>query len=65
MGRPSTLPGPWGALAAKLGGVAALAAALHSTPRAVQFWATGERIPRGPARALIDALFQQHQIPPP
>lgn len=65
MARPSTLPEPWRSLADKLGGVQALAEALHSDSRTVGRWASGERTPRGPARALIDALFQQHKIPPP
>ena len=65
MPRPTTLPEPWRSLAEKLGGVQALADALHSDPSAVRRWATGDRTPGGPARALIEALFRQHQIEPP
>ena len=65
MGRPTTIPEPWRSLAARLGGLQALASALHSDPRTVTRWAAGDREPRGPALALIRALFRQHQIPPP
>ena len=65
MARPSTLPEPWRTLAARLGGVQALADALHSSTRAVRQWAHIQRIPQGPARAAIAALFAAHGMQPP
>lgn len=65
MSRPTTLPEPWRSLADKLGGVQALADALHSDPRTVGRWAAGERTPRGPARALVDALCKRLHVPAP
>lgn len=65
MGRPTTLPEPWRSLAMKLGGVRALAHALCSDPRTVARWANGDRIPRGPARAMIEALFREHGVAAP
>ena len=65
MPRPTTLPEPWRSLAAKLGGVQALADALHSDARTVRRWSIGERIPRGPARALIISTFRNAGIQAP
>ena len=65
MTRPTTLPEPWRTLAARLGGVQALADALHSSTRAVRQWAHGQRRPQGPARAAIEALFAAHGLAAP
>lgn len=65
MPRPSTLPEPWRTLAVRLGGVQALADALHSSPRTVHQWAHGQRRPQGPARAAIQALFAAHGLAVP
>lgn len=79
MPRPISLPEPWLSLAAELerkwieanpgkkspGGVLLTAGALHSNPRTVRRWATGERIPRGPALALINQVFREHGFKPP
>lgn len=62
MPRPSTLPEPWRTLAEKLGGVQALANALHSSTRTINRWANGQRIPRGPALELIRQVFAAHGI---
>ena len=58
MPRPTTLPDPWRSLAAKLGGVQALADALHASPRSIHQWAHGTRKPSRQAQVLIDALMQ-------
>lgn len=65
MPRPSTLPEPWRSMADKLGGVQALADALHSDPRTINRWATGERVPRGPALELIRLEFTKARLPIP
>ena len=79
MPRPTTLPEPWRSLAAELerrwldthpgqscpGGVTLAAEALHSDTSAVRRWATAERTPGGPARALIDQLFRSCGLEPP
>ena len=65
MPRPTSLPEPWRSLALRVGGVEALAEALHSNVSTVRRWAHEERSPAGPARALIRALFEAHGIDPP
>jgi len=65
MPRPPTLPEPWRSLALRVGGVEALAEALHSNPSTVRRWAHGERSPAGPARAMIRALFAAHHLESP
>ena len=65
MGRPPTLPEPWRSLAAKLGGVEALAAALGTTRRTLDHWARGDRHPGGTARQAIRALFEAHDLESP
>jgi uncharacterized membrane-anchored protein len=65
MPRPTTLPEPWRSLAERLGGVQALADALHSAPRTIRQWAHHERTPGRLASAAILALFLAHSIPPP
>ena len=58
MPRPTTLPEPWRSLAAKLGGVQALADRLHASTRSIHQWAHGERRPNRQAQALIDRLMR-------
>ena len=65
MPRPTTLPEPWRTLAVRLGGVQALADALHSSPRTIRQWAHAQRRPQGPAQAAIAALFAAQGIPAP
>jgi DNA-binding transcriptional regulator YiaG len=65
MPRPDSLPEPWHSLAEKLGGVQAFADAMFSTPRAIHQWAHGKRTPRGPARAMLEELFQRHGLTAP
>lgn len=65
MPRPTTLPDPWRSLAAKLGGVQALADALGAGLRTVNDWAAGRRSPRGPSLALIQRVFRDHRLKPP
>ena len=58
MARPTTLPEPWRSLAAKLGGVQALAEVLDCNERTVRRWA--EELPRSRrARDWIHAAFHQ------
>jgi DNA-binding transcriptional regulator YdaS (Cro superfamily) len=54
MPRPTTLPEPWRSLALRLGGVQALADALHASARSVHHWAHGTRKPSRQAQAMID-----------
>lgn len=64
MGRPTTLPEPWASLAAKVGGVRALAEILDCNERTVGRWA--EELPRSRrARDWIRAAFHQAGIEPP
>ena len=65
MGRPPTLPEPWRSLALRVGGVEALAEALHSNVSTVRRWAHEERSPNGPAQALIRATFEAHGLESP
>ena len=65
MPRPTTLPEPWRSLALRVGGVEALAEALHSNVSTVRRWAHEERSPNGPARALIRATFEAHGLESP
>ena len=65
MGRPPTLPEPWRSLAARLGGVEALAAALGTTRRTLDHWARGDRSPSGTSRQAIRALFAAHGFESP
>ena len=65
MPRPPTLPEPWRSLALQVGGVEALAEALHSNVSTVRRWAHEERSPNGPAQALIRALFAEHHLESP
>lgn len=65
MGRPLTLPEPWAALAAQLGGVQALADAAGASPRSIHQWAHGTRRPCGPARLLLRRLFEDAGLPVP
>lgn len=79
MPRPTTLPEPWRSLAETLerqwvashpgqsspGGVTLLADALHSDVSTIRRWSAGTRQPRGPALALIAALFRRCEIEPP
>ena len=65
MPRPTTLTEPWRSLAERLGGVQALADALHSAPRSVRQWAAGERRPRGPVLALLAQLLERYGLTPP
>ena len=62
MPRPTTLPEPWRSLAAKLGGVGALADALGADRRTVTRWASGDRQPSHTAQIAIDALFRREGI---
>lgn len=62
MPRPTTLPEPWRSLAAKLGGVQALADALGVVPLTVRRWGSGEMKMSGPARKLYEALLREHKI---
>ena len=45
MSRPIALPSPWLELARHAGSVKALAEALSTTPRTIQRWASGDRVP--------------------
>jgi transcriptional regulator with XRE-family HTH domain len=63
--RPTTLPEPWRSLAAKLGGVQALAEALGTSRRTLDHWARGDRTPGGTAQVAISALFRAHHLEPP
>jgi len=65
MPRPPTLPEPWRSLALQVGGVEALAEALHSNVSTVRRWAHEERSPNGPALALIRATFEAHGLESP
>ncbi len=62
LGRPTTLPEPWCSLAAKLGGVKALADAMGVVPLTLRRWATGEIRMSGPARILYMALCREHGL---
>ena len=59
MARPTTLPEPWRSMAAKLGGVQALADALGVTPLTIRRYASGEIKMGGAARKLFDALRRE------
>lgn len=59
MARPTTLPEPWRCLAAKLGGVQALADALGVTPLTIRRYASGEIKMGGAARKLFEALRRE------
>ena len=58
MPRPSTLPAPWGDLAAAHGGVGKLAAALGVAPSTIHRWAHGKINPSGPAKILIEHMLK-------
>lgn len=62
MGRPNLLPEPFRTLAARYGGVAPLARALHVTPRTVLRWARGDRQMDGPACHLLRELLESTGI---
>ena len=65
MPRPTTLPEPWRSLAARLGGVGALAAALGTARSTLDHWARGDRTPGGTAQTAIAALFARYGLEPP
>lgn len=65
MPRPTTLPEPWRSMAERLGGVQALADALHSAPRTIRQWAQHERTPSGTTKLAIVSLFRSHHLEPP
>jgi len=64
MARPTTLPEPWRSLAAKLGGVQALADALGTTTRTINRWANGEMGMSGTAKKLFEALLRENGMQP-
>ena len=63
MGRPSTLPSPFGDLAIILGGVAALAEALQVSNSTLNRWARGKTEPPGLAKLCCEALCREYRIP--
>jgi transcriptional regulator with XRE-family HTH domain len=52
-GRPVALPGPLGELARAVGGTSELAERLGVTPRTLQRWASGTRVPSKPVCLLL------------
>lgn len=62
MGRPPNLPEPWRSMAAKLGGVQALADALLCGVATLRRWAHGQTKPDRRAQELIDRLFRAHGL---
>lgn len=65
MPRPTTLPEPWRSLAAKLGGVQALADALLCKPVTLRRWAAQTQEPDPRAKAWIAQTFRKHKVPQP
>ncbi len=63
MGRPSTLPGILGALAAILG-VSGIAEALGSNPRTVNNWANNVSAMPAIEAGLLADLCREHQVTP-
>ena len=62
---PSSMPAPWGALAAAYGGRRALAAALKVDEKTIWRWATGENTPSHATRRLVDALARRKGVDEP
>ena len=65
VGRPTTLPEPWRGLACRLGSAQRLADRLGTSLGTVRRWAKRERNPRGPARKLIEQLFEEAGLESP
>lgn len=61
-GRPSTLQGPFGQLALKLGGIKNLARKLNVNERTIRYWSTRDRNPSGPAKILLENICSVHGI---
>ena len=62
MGRPTTLPPEWQALADKLGGVKALCERLGCAERTLRHWASGDRQPSKPVQKVIEDLCHENGI---
>jgi DNA-binding transcriptional regulator YdaS (Cro superfamily) len=65
MARPTVLTAPWSYLAARVGGVGALAALLGVSRRTIHRWATEGRVPSGAAQLGIRGAFVRRGIAPP
>ena len=64
-GRPTVLPPPWSDLAAREGGVVALAALLGVGRETLRRWASGEQVPGAPAQRGLRDVFVRRGLPPP
>lgn len=62
MSHPTTLPEPWRSLAAKLGGVQALADAMLCSPVTLRRWAAQTQQPDPRASAWIALVFERNGI---
>ena len=65
MSRPTTLPPAWAALAARAGGVAALARALGVGVSTVRAWGAGTRVPTPIAREAVSGWARRRGLPEP
>lgn len=64
-GRPTTLPGVWGKLANKCGGVGALAEELRVSVTTLRRWAYLEQRPRKGDMDMVLGLLILHKLPIP
>ena len=63
--RSPTLPEPWLALSAALGGVGELATKLETTTRTIGRWAHGERMPGPLVRTAVNRLAKRYGVEAP
>jgi hypothetical protein len=64
-GSDVAIEGPLGDLARAMGGVDKLIAELGVSRRTINYWATGDRKPQGPAKKLLATLAERHGTPNP
>jgi DNA-binding transcriptional regulator YiaG len=62
MSRPTTLTGPWLALAQKFKSIEAMAAALGVDPRTIRRWHDGQRLPHPIVKNAIDTVARKYGV---